>query len=213
VPQGLAPSAGSGPFLLLLGAGDSREHKGPAVGPSSVSPRSCVAGRRRCVPPSGLLPAASMAASALASAGRLWPRGRRADALVLLGCGGRKLAWPSEQVAAVLEQLAAGRPVLQLIHGGARGADRAVGDAGVQLGWPVLAVPAQWQRDGRGAGMLRNGRMLEQAIAIAQAASTAEQLVKVGVIAFPGGAGTAGMVRLAREAAAAGWVGVAQVRG
>lgn len=158
-----------------------------------------------------------MAASALVvaspAAGLLLPVGRRADALVLLGCGGRKLVWPSERVLAVLEQLAAGRPVLHLIHGGARGADRAVAEAGVQLGWPVLAVPAQWQRYGRGAGMLRNGRMLEQAIATAKAASTAEQLVKVGVIAFPGGAGTAGMVRLARSAVPAGWVGVAVIRG
>ena len=61
--------------------------------------------------------------------------------------------------------------------------------------------------------MLRNGRMLEQAITTAKAASTAEQLVKVGVIAFPGGAGTAGMVRLACSAAAGGWVALAQVRG
>lgn len=159
---------------------------------------------------SALSPAITSAAGAR---GLLSPVGRRADALVLLGCGGRALAWPVEQVLAVLEQLAAGRPVLQLIHGGARGADRAVGDAGVQLGWPVLVVPAQWQRDGRGAGMIRNGRMLEQAIAMAKAASSAEQLVKVGVIAFPGGAGTAGMVRLARSAAAGGWVGLAQVRG
>ena len=139
--------------------------------------------------------------------------GRRSDALVLLGCGGRELAWPSEQVLAVLEQLVAERPVIRLIHGGARGADRMIAQAAEQLGWPVLAVPAQWQRYGRDAGMLRNGRMLEQAIAIAQAASTAEQLVKVGVIAFPGGTGTAGMVRLARSAAAAGWVALAQVRG
>lgn len=113
-----------------------------------------------------------MAVSAVAfPAALLSPVGRRADALVLLGCGGR------------------------------------------ELGWPVLAVPAQWQRHGRGGGMLRNGRMLEQAITTAKAASTAEQLVKVGVIAFPGGAGTAGIVRLARSAAAGGWVGLAQVRG
>jgi hypothetical protein len=80
-----------------------------------------------------------MAASDLASAAELLsPRGRRADALVLLVTGGRELAWPIEQVAAVLEQLAADRPVLQLIHGDARGADRAAGQAAAQLGWPVL---------------------------------------------------------------------------
>ena len=89
------------------------------------------------------------------------------------------------------------------------------GCSGRELGWPVLAVPPQWQRYGCGGGMLRNGRMLEQAITTARAASTAEQLVKVGVIAFPVGAGTAGIVRLARSAAAGGWVSLAlvQVRG
>ena len=132
---------------------------------------------------------------------------------MLLGCGGRQLAWPVEEVVAVLERLAAGRPVIQLIHGGARGADQAVAQAGYRLGWPVLEMPAQWQRYGRGAGMIRNGQMLEQAIAIAKGASSAEQLVKVGVIAFPGGPGTASMLRLARAAAPAGWVGVAEVGG
>lgn len=159
---------------------------------------------------SALTPAITSAAGAR---GLLSPLGRRADALVLLGCGGRELSWPIEQVAAVLERLAAGRPVLQLLHGAARGADRAVAQAGLQLGWPVLAVPAQWDRYGRGAGMIRNGQMLEQAIAIAKAATSSEQLVKVGVIAFPGGPGTASMLRLARAATPAGWVGVAVVRG
>lgn len=140
------------------------------------------------------------------------PSGHRADALVLLGCGGRDLAWPLARIRAELERLVAGRPVLQLIHGGARGADRSIGAVAAELGWPVLEMPAQWQRYGRGAGMIRNGQMLEQAISLAKQASRPDQRVKVGVIAFPGGPGTALMVRLARAAAPGGWVGVAQIR-
>ena len=136
---------------------------------------------------------------------------QRGDALVLLGCGGRTLAWPVEQISAELQRLAGGRPVLQLIHGGARGADRAIGIAAAQLGWPVLEVPALWQRYGRGAGMIRNAQMLGKAISAAKEATRQGRFVKVGVIAFPGGPGTASMLRLARAAAPAGWVGVAQI--
>lgn len=141
------------------------------------------------------------------------PASRRADALVLLGCGGRELAWPVALVAWHLQRLAADRPVIQLLHGAARGADRAIGLAAEQLGWAVLEVPAQWQLYGRKAGMLRNRRMLQQAIAIAQAVSSPQRLVKVGVIAFPGGVGTAAMLQLARQAAAGGWVGAVAIRG
>jgi hypothetical protein len=81
----------------------------------------------------------------------------RADALVLLGCGGRDLAWPLARIRAEMERLVAGRLVIQLIHGGACGADRSIGAAGAELGWPVLEMPALWQRYGRGAGMIRNG--------------------------------------------------------
>ena len=139
------------------------------------------------------------------------PASGRADALVLLGCGGRNLAWPLARIRAELERLVAGRPVIQLIHGGARGADAAICAAGAELGWPVLEMPALWQRYGRGAGMIRNGQMLEQAISLAKQSSRLDQHVKVGVIAFPGGPGTASMVRLARAAAPGGWVGVVQI--
>ena len=132
---------------------------------------------------------------------------------MLLGCGGRELAWPVAQVAWHLERLAAGRPVIRLLHGAARGADGAIGLAAEQLGWEVLPVPAQWQLHGRRAGMLRNRQMLQQAITIAQSASSPQQLVKVGVVAFPGGVGTAAMLQLARRAAAGGWVGAAVIRG
>jgi len=159
-------------------------------------------------------PLAMASAAAVSSAVcSITPVGRRGDALVLLGCGGRELAWPVAQVAWHLERLAAGRPVIRLLHGAARGADGAIGLAAEQLGWEVLPVPAQWRLHGRRAGMQRNRRMLQQAITIAQAASSPQRLVKVGVIAFPGGVGTAAMLQLARRAAAGGWVGAAVIRG
>jgi hypothetical protein len=53
--------------------------------------------------------------------------------------------------------------------------------------------------------------MLEQAISLAKQSSRLDQRVKVGVIAFPGGPGTASMVRLARATAPGDWVGVVQI--
>ena len=51
----------------------------------------------------------------------------------------------------------------------------------------ALAYPANWKKHGRAAGPIRNKQMLEEA---------KPDLV----IAFPGGAGTANMVKQAREA-------------
>lgn len=48
-----------------------------------------------------------------------------------------------------------------LIHGDARGADRTAASIAHRLGWQVLPMPAQWQRDGKRAGPDRNRRMVE----------------------------------------------------
>lgn len=73
-----------------------------------------------------------------------------------------------------------------LIHGDARGADRLAGDWAERNGVHQLAFPAQWERYGKQAGLIRNMRMLDEKPAI--------------VIAFPGGRGTADMVRRAEAA-------------
>lgn len=49
-----------------------------------------------------------------------------------------------------------------LIHGNARGADTLAGIVGRELGWEVIAFPAQWQKFGRGAGPIRNKQMLDE---------------------------------------------------
>lgn len=77
-------------------------------------------------------------------------------------------------------------PVSLLIHGDARGADRAAGkwaqDAGVQ----EVICPANWKHFERRAGFLRNKAML--------------LLQPDLVVAFPGGSGTEDMCRQAEVA-------------
>jgi len=57
-------------------------------------------------------------------------------------------------------------------------------------GIPAIAFPADWNKDGKAAGFVRNARMLRDG---------RPELV----VAFPGGKGTAHMVKLARDAGVA----------
>ena len=121
--------------------------------------------------------------------------------LVIVAGGGRDLLWLPAQIAAVLLARTSGQLVHGLLHGGARGADRAIGRAALQLGWSVEVLPADWRRHGRAAGPIRNRELLELAISRAEALSSAAAPVSVLVVAFPGGAGTASLVREARRMA------------
>ena len=122
--------------------------------------------------------------------------------LVIVVGGGRDLLWLPAQIAAVLLARTSGQLVHGLLHGGARGADRTIGRAAFQLGWSVEVLPADWRRHGRAAGPIRNRELLELAISRAEALSSAAAPVSVLVVAFPGGAGTASLVREARRLAA-----------
>jgi predicted Rossmann-fold nucleotide-binding protein len=137
-----------------------------------------------------------------------------ARSLVIAAGGGRDLAWPHQRIAAELLARTGGRPVHLLLHGGARGADAAIGRAAHQLGWASLVMPAQWQRHGRAAGPIRNRELLEQAIARAEAHSSPGYQASVLVVAFPGGTGTASLVQQARRMASRSPVpiSVAEVR-
>ncbi len=108
---------------------------------------------------------------------------------------------PHQRIAAELLARSNGRLVHLLLHGGARGADVAIGRAAQQLGWSALVMPAQWERHGRAAGPIRNRELLEQAIAKAVAHTSPGSLASVLVVAFPGGPGTASLVREARRMA------------
>lgn len=116
-------------------------------------------------------------------------------ALVIVAGGGRQLAWPISRIRAQLLQVAAGRPVLALLHGAARGADQAIAAAADQLGWPVIACPAPWRQYGRAAGPIRNRQMLSRAITLLAAAPAGAALQ---VVAFPGAAGTASLIQHTR---------------
>ena len=136
-------------------------------------------------------------AAALARS-RCDPPSSDSSPLVIVAGGGRSLDWPGDQIAAALLRATAGRPVALLLHGGARGADGLIDHAARSLAWPVQVIPAKWGRYGRAAGPLRNGLMLRRAL---EAATPAQ--ASVLVVAFPGAAGTASLVRQARHLIAA----------
>ena len=131
--------------------------------------------------------------------------------LVIAAGGGRDLAWPQQRVAAELLARSSGRLVHLLLHGGARGADAAIGRAAQQLGWSSAVMPAQWERHGRAAGPIRNRELLGQAIAKAVAHTSPGSLASVLVVAIPGGPGTASLVREARRMASRSPVPIAVV--
>ena len=136
-------------------------------------------------------------AAALARS-RCDPPGSDSGPLVIVAGGGRDLVWPLDRIGAALVQATASRPVLHLLHGGARGADRLIEQAARSLAWPVEVIPAEWARYGRAAGPLRNGLLLRRALEVATPAQAS-----VLVIAFPGASGTASLVRQARHLIAA----------
>jgi len=75
----------------------------------------------------------------------------------------------------------------KLIHGAARGADTLAGSWAISRGIDYAAVPADWKKYGFKAGLIRNQVMLD--------------LYPVTrVIAFPGGTGTAHMIRITTAA-------------
>ena len=131
--------------------------------------------------------------------------------LVIAAGGGRDLAWPHQRVAAELLARSGGRLVHLLLHGGARGADAAIARAAHQLGWSALVMPAEWRRHGRAAGPIRNRELLERAVARAEAHTSPGVSTSVLVVAFPGGSGTASLVREARRMASRSPVPIAVV--
>jgi hypothetical protein len=110
-------------------------------------------------------------------------------ALVVLVCGGRDFA-DRRAVFLALDKLHALNGITKVIHGGATGADRLgrrwAKSRGIpHKGYPV--PPAQWLVLGKAAGPLRNQRMLDKSKPDC-------------VVAFPGGRGTADMIRRAQRA-------------
>lgn len=107
---------------------------------------------------------------------------KREEPKVTLVCGGRDFR-DRTLLFTTLDSLA----ISCVVHGGADGADRLGGEWAIAHKVPEIIVPAQWDGYGKGAGPVRNGWMLK--------------FTKVTrVVAFPGGRGTADMIRQAEKA-------------
>ena len=105
----------------------------------------------------------------------------------VLICGGREWrdhAWPWAHLDWLYKTVA---PFGRVITGGAPGIDTIAHRWAVKRGIETEVFQADWSREGRAAGPLRNQRMIDQG---------RPQLV----IAFPGGRGTADMVNRAKAA-------------
>jgi hypothetical protein len=102
----------------------------------------------------------------------------------VLVCGGRE--YPERyRVKFALSDLVPS-PTL-IIHGGAKGADSAASEWAIAVGVEERVFLPLWDKHGRAAGPIRNQRMID---------AGRPDLV----LAFPGGRGTADMVRRARAA-------------
>jgi hypothetical protein len=118
-------------------------------------------------------------------------------ALMLLGgpmrvivCGGRHFG-DEPLLFSALDELHAHEPISCVVHGGASGADTLAGQWAVLRSVLVEVHPAKWTTHGRAAGPIRNREMLAAGADL--------------VVAFPGGRGTADMMRAARQYGVAVW--------
>ena len=114
-------------------------------------------------------------AAALAPASSPW-LGVSSRQLLIVAGGGRELSWSSTRIASALLSHSQGRSVVRLLHGGARGADTAIGGACERLGWSVEILHPQWQRYGRAAGPLRNRQLLQRARDVADLSGLLDRL-------------------------------------
>lgn len=102
----------------------------------------------------------------------------------------RALLWRS------LDYVLARRGPLALWHGGCSGADALAAEWAAARGVPVRVWRADWARWGAAAGPLRSRAMLAAAAASG----------RCGLVAFPGGRGTAAAVAAARALGVGVWL-------
>lgn len=101
-------------------------------------------------------------------------------------CGGRDYS-NVQRLEALMDGFLREFGISRVIQGGADGADRLALKWAWKRGIPCDNFPADWALHGKAAGPIRNAQMLKEGRA---------QMV----IAFPGGRGTADMIRQARAA-------------
>lgn len=104
----------------------------------------------------------------------------------VLVCGGRDYT-DAMTLGSWLGGIHKQRGITEIIHGGASGADWLAGQFARYANIQVSEYPADWKKHGRAAGPIRNKQMLDEG---------KPDLV----VAFPGGRGTADMVRQATKA-------------
>ena len=104
----------------------------------------------------------------------------------VLVCGGRNYN-DREHMFSILDRIHQRSGISVIIHGAARGADSLAGQWAQARNIRCDTYPADWNRDGKQAGFIRNRQMLNDSQPDA-------------VVAFPGTAGTAHMVRIAKQA-------------
>jgi hypothetical protein len=111
--------------------------------------------------------------------------------LRLLVCGGRDY---TDEVAVfgVLDAVHAKRGIACIIAGAATGADRVAYTWAKSRSIEIHEFPADWKTHGKAAGPIRNRQMLSEGR-------------PTGVVAFPGGRGTADMIRAAKESGLQVW--------
>lgn len=120
---------------------------------------------------------------------KTWPKVDVRQHMCYLVCGGRDTpdsAYPD--VKLILSRII--RPGDMVIQGGAKGIDhfaKTYAGTRVDEGVACITFAANWTKDGAAAGPIRNKRMLDQG---------KPDLV----IVFPGGKGTANMIRQAKKA-------------
>ncbi len=83
-----------------------------------------------------------------------------------------------------LDELRGKIPITEVVSGGAAGADSDGEIWACELNIPVRRFAADWDKHGKAAGPIRNAEMADYAEAL---------------IAFPGGKGTANMVKQAKK--------------
>lgn len=105
----------------------------------------------------------------------------------VLICGGRDYNNRPEMFSFLNNFCWEQEQITDVIHGGARGADTLAGEWALSWHIPVLVFPADWKKHGKAAGPIRNQQMLDEGKPDV-------------VIAFPGGRGTADMIRRAKAA-------------
>lgn len=122
--------------------------------------------------------------------------GQARKGLTLVVCGGRDYK-DERAVTAVLDVIRRKRRLIRVIEGDCRGADRMAGRwARRAAGVRHSPMPADWDRYGpKRAGFIRNSAMRDELVNVRTQTGCA-----VGVLAFPGGDGTAMMVEIAGKA-------------